>query len=895
MALILLALLSGTALADRKAPSRVIGSGEQATRVEAPSAKRWMHRGETVILIQGETSIRSGATQVFCQDVVLFLNPKAFAGRPALDVYAEKNVSLLRHGRQQMVSAPFYARIPVQSGLVLDVKNLPEAPAPERLPLYARALMTRYPDEDLPWKPPTEQETLFSAQEFRFRGKQYTLERVENVTRVILHGDVLVETQDAKLYADDVVVWMEPRPDAAPAADDNDMRSQRVSAIYGRGAVTIVGNEGSLRADEFYLDAVTSEGMATNVVMRTRDELTGVPLSFQAPLLRQLDRHTLLAREGAFSTTHFIEPNYAITGQTIRVTQGTPQFGWAEGDEAEVRPSGPFATAPNEAIVVASRQNWLTIGGRRIFYVPFLAHDVRSGGYLLRRVSAGSDGEFGVFIKTAWNPYDLGVYRNDWSDVTLNLDYYSKRGPALGVDVEYEGPSNFGFFTAYAILDGESRERDGQDIDSSSRGRVLWRHRQFLGDGWRADFEFAYRTDRNILPVYFQKEFEEGKAQETLAYLRKIQDNWAATGLINVRINDFDTYVERLPEFGFHWLAEPFMDDRILYTQHARMSYLRLRFDKDLGLTDPDATFRMDTQNEIALPLQVGDVWIEPYAGVDLTLYSNDATGGGASMRFAGRYGFRAGTNFHRTYDMEDELFDIHGLRHVITPIINYEHVFAVSQDPLNYTQYDGIDSRDQFHHVLFRLRNRLQTMRGEPGSRRSVDFLTVDFDYNFYPGAGGANAALDDFIQVNARWVVNEILTVFSRDNIYNVDESRIEVFNVGFEIALMPPVTISFEHDFVWTAVGPDRSIATFKLVYRPEWSRWQLELEQRYDFNGRKSPTSDRDPKYLTNVIAISRDLNGWRLILDVEFNRGVRGDTRFGIQLEPTVFTSSRVEL
>ena len=677
---------------------------------------------------------------------------------------------------------------------------------------------------------------------------------------------------------------------------------------------------------------------------------------FSSPAMRELDRNTLLAREGYVTTCEFGVPDYRIAGHNIRVVQGSSRFTWSpttetrkaqQGDQTkdagsqaggataspESRPPAPAGgtaatetaagkTAPSavppkdgtaegkpapapegqryapDSIVVSTRDNVFYVGPYPIFYWPHLARDVKSGGYLLRSIRFESSKEFGPTVKTNWNLYDLGLYYNEWSNATLNLDYYGKRGLGTGVDFEYEGPSRFGFLTTYYIHDRADTELGGQAVEKADRGRILWRHRELLEDDWRADVEFAWRSDRNFLPVYFEKEFFEGKPQETLLYLRKLDDNRAYTGLLKVRVNDFDTTVERLPEFGLDWLAEPFWQNRLLWNSKTAVSYLKLKFDDDRNLENPDGTARFDTEHSVSYPFNIGWLQLDPYAGGAFTAYSNQANSNNAAGRLATFYGLRAGTDFYRTYDAENELFDVHGIRHIITPTLNYRHTFFVSEPPTGFTQYDAaIDGRDKSQDILFRLRNRWQTKRGPADDRRSVDFLTADIDFNIFPGNAGLNAAKEDFIELNSKWQVNEYFALTSNRTRYNLEQSQFDVINAGFDLTYWQPIRINYSHDFIRGADGAmTHSISVVKLAYQPEWSRWRVEIQQNYDFKGDKTVNGVKRPKNLGTILAVSRDLHCWLLTLAVEYTKGKKaGGTTFRVQLQPKFLSANPVEL
>jgi hypothetical protein len=241
---------------------------------------------------------------------------------------------------------------------------------------------------------------------------------------------------------------------------------------------------------------------------------------------------------------------------------------------------------------------------------------------------------------------------------------------------------------------------------------------------------------------------------------------------------------------------------------------------------------------------------------------------------------------------------NIHGIRHILTPTLNYARLFYITDPPGRYIQYDrSIDARDLSEEILFRLRNRWQTKRGEPDHLRSVDFLTLDLDFNFFPGKAGSNLGRDDFIELNTKWRVNDNVTLSSSRTRYDLARSQFNLVNFGVELTYWQPIAIAYSHDFIRP---PDprrrtKSISTLKLAYRPTWSRWQIELQESYDFNGQTGREGERNPKVLSSAIALTRELHCWQLILSAEANKGWGANTSLSIHLRPTFLTARTVEL
>ena len=100
-------------------------------------------------------------------------------------------------------------------------------------------------------------------------------------------------------------------------------------------------------------------------------------------------------------------------------------------------------------------------------------------------------------------------------------------------------------------------------------------------------------------------------------------------------------------------------------------------------------------------------------------------TGGG---RLFGTIGVKARTDIQRVYnDVTNKLFDLHRLRHIITP----EFTAMAAWSSMEYNELYGFDDNidrnlDAFGAVDMRVKQRWQTMRGGPGRWQSVDWITL-------------------------------------------------------------------------------------------------------------------------------------------------------------------------
>ena len=260
--------------------------------------------------------------------------------------------------------------------------------------------------------------------------------------------------------------------------------------------------------------------------------------------------------------------------------------------------------------------------------------------------------------------------------------------------------------------------------------------------------ETSYISDDQYLESFERNEFENGKDQETLAYLLKRKDNWQFSALTNFRINEFQTETEHLPDLRFNLLGEPLGDYVTLYSD-SRAGVVRFRPDDRRFINgqnrrdntgETGSVLRGDTREELRFLLpDLGPVKLSPFLTGRATAWDDtpDKEGGGGRGRVFGAYGLRGNAVFSRVFDeVESALLDLHRLRHVVKADFVAWNAHA-NRSPNDVTPFDsGVEDIDDFGGLSLGLRQRLQTKRGEPGRRRSVDWITFDLEAGFFNDA---------------------------------------------------------------------------------------------------------------------------------------------------------------
>jgi hypothetical protein len=271
------------------------------------------------------------------------------------------------------------------------------------------------------------------------------------------------------------------------------------------------------------------------------------------------------------------------------------------------------------------------------------------------------------------------------------------------------------------------------------------------------------------------------------------------------------TETEWLPRADAYLIGESLVNDWLNYTARASAGYARLKpsgaFPLPVLATEKRVdTGRLDLNQDLSLPLDVGPVRVTPYGVLDLTGYTNDLNGDSRGRIYGGG-GARLSVPFSRLYrEADSEIFNLHGLYHKVTVGANYFYArsnvrysdlplldrlnddamdqgyrnmrpfqpmftggaagaaLATSPfyDPQRYAIRRLIDNRvdtlDQINVAQFEIRQRLQTKRGFPGAEHVVDWLALDVSASFFPERERDNFGHTvSFLEYNGLWNVGD------------------------------------------------------------------------------------------------------------------------------------------
>ena len=571
-----------------------------------------------------------------------------------------------------------------------------------------------------------------------------------------------------------------------------------VEAVYLEGDVILSQGPNVITASRLYYDFDADRALILDAIVRTTVKERDLPLHLRAKSIKQLSLQHYTAEDAVLTTSEFHTPHYHVGARKIEFINRTPSE--PSGRQGAIR-AGSFRV----------QHATLNIGGIPSLYWPSLRGNLDVSETAIRGLRTGYSDDFGFELESDWHLLSLLGYEVPVGfDATLNLDYFSNRGPAVGVDVDYQRDTYFGLHRSYLMTeygtDILGRDRERQEF-TGTRGRFLWRHRHYLEDDWQVSFELSYISDKNFLEEFFEPEFDNDKEQETLVHLKKQRENWAFTALAQWRNLDFTTQTESKPDVTFRWIGEPlgtfttlFSENRagVVHYRPADQTFRELLRNGRAISSGP--TWRADTRQELTFPLDVGPVRIVPFISGRGSVWDDSPEGNGLSRAFA-TYGLRGSMYLWKVYpEFESDLLDIHGLRHIVKPDFTFwaSHTNVDSHEL--YAFSDGVEEIDEVDGVAFGLRERFQTKRGRGENRRTVDVLTCDWEigvFNDSPGGPTTNGFVSysrpensiarNYFNSSMIWRVND-QTAFVTESSWDLNDGKNDIFNVSMVVERSP-----------------------------------------------------------------------------------------------------------
>ncbi len=470
---------------------------------------------------------------------------------------------------------------------------------------------------------------------------------------------------------------------------------------HAEGAVSLERGAQTWTGDKLWYNFRTGAMSAENFKV-------GAPPLFlsgeRALTLEPIGTNRVVALTNAFVTTDDLaSPGYRIRARTITIREDRR---------------------------VTARDATLYLGDTPVFYYPYYTR--RLGDHPVRWVmTPGFRSLYGAYLRAAYQ-VELGTN----SLASLNIDPYSRRGLGVGPDLHYDlQPIGKGQLSGYWIADQNPENDPVTDLPiDPQRYRIRFDHSVTLRDDLTAKAVVRKQSDAWIVRDFFEDEYRRNPLPQSFFEVQQTWPNFTLNTLARVQINDFFETVERLPDVKLSAHRQQLGQSPIYYEGENSAGWFRHQYAAP-GVTNNYSAFRGDSFHQLLLPKTFfGWLNVTPRVGGRLTYYGDTHSDGWQSLdartRAVVNTGAEVSFKAHRLWkDAENKFWDVSGLRHILEPSVNYAFTPEPNARPLELPQFDtelpslrplpvqfpdynSIDSVDSQNVLRLGLRNKLQTKR---------------------------------------------------------------------------------------------------------------------------------------------------------------------------------------
>lgn len=475
-----------------------------------------------------------------------------------------------------------------------------------------------------------------------------------------------------------------------PAAtiDAKNLRVEREKQLaHGEGDVVLRYKDLTLRADKVRYNIATDEIWAEgNVRLNRQNQEWVVPSAYYNLKTRAFKTDVA---SGVFDSLTMRGENIQMTGSN-RYSISKATLTTCDYDHPHYRLEAVRADIwPGERVVLYNVT--LRFGNVPVFWFPMMAWSLKDRESPFE-VAVGQESRAGFFILTEYR-----VSLNRHLQATLHVDGRTKRGPAVGTDFDYVYGNAVGSVKGYYSRDTSSPDEIdklyGKTIPRN-RYRFDWQHKQELPDDVSLTVNASKQSDSDFMDDFFQSRYHREGEPASVADVTKRGENYTLSLMAQPQLNPFFAEVERLPEARWSVNRMRVANTPLFYESDTSAGY----YHNTHGRTNDPAfeghSPRVDTFHQIVLPQQYfGWLSVVPRAGIRGTWYMRDASGASSSNevhRFLYTAGIESSFKFWRSWNnVEDKRYDIHGLRHIVEPFVNYQWVGSPNEQPNDLLQFD--------------------------------------------------------------------------------------------------------------------------------------------------------------------------------------------------------------
>jgi len=371
----------------------------------------------------------------------------------------------------------------------------------------------------------------------------------------------------------------------------------------------------------------------------------------------------------------------------------------------------------------------------------------------------------------------------DYIKARLRLDYFGRRGPAIGFDpvIDYGKDQSSQARLKTFYIDDQNPDINQTNVPRkdvpTNRYRLSLEDRTNFTDSIYATANITKLSDAYVMQDYYPGEFRIDPVPDNVVALTKTNPVFTLTGMERFQANDFFTTTERQPEVVLDIKRHGLFGGPIFYEGETGFANLRLQFPEDSGIKNY-GTDRFDTFHQLTFPnTYFGWLSFVPRVGYRGTYYgktwdlgstvfvpptnplvpdfilpppttANPIKFDGDTFRSVFDTGAEASFKISQKWEnVQSRAFGLDGLMHVIQPFTDFSYVKEDGPNPLSILQFDRFEPSTQLRAIDFPqftpidsiaswtvwrvgVRNRLETRRDD----QTITWLELDsfVDVNF-------------------------------------------------------------------------------------------------------------------------------------------------------------------
>jgi LPS-assembly protein len=487
----------------------------------------------------------------------------------------------------------------------------------------------------------------------------------------------------------------------------------------------------------------------TKKIRTTNGRTESQPYFLTGANVNSISENGYLVKNGTFTTQDSAKPDFHLHARTIRIYE-------------EDRVIFQYVTA--------------YVGKVPVFWWP----------YLYQSLSDTFSFTISPAYTSTWGPSLLTEVMFPITDNIkgrLRLDYFGRRGPAIGFDptIDYGKDENSQariktFFIKDQNPDINQTNIPRQEV-SDTRYRLSLEDRTNFTDDIYGIANITKLSDQYVMEDFYPGEFRVDPVPDNVVALTKTNPFFTITGIARFQANEFFTTTERLPEVVLDIKRHGLFGGPIFYEGETGFANLQLQNPEGAGFENYGTT-RFDTFHQLTYPnTYFGWLSIVPRVGYRGTYYgktwdlastnfvppsnplipdfilpppttANPVKFDGDTFRSVFNTGAEASFKISRTWEnVQSRTWGLDGLMHVIQPFTDFSYVKEDGPNPtsilafdrfepstqlraIDFPQFTTIDSIDSWTVWRVGVRNRLETRRDD----QTITWLELDtfLDVNF-------------------------------------------------------------------------------------------------------------------------------------------------------------------